>query len=105
MESSWSCLWNRQAANGVYSCMRPKRLLRIPLAIVAGLIVFLDLVVMIRLYLNGYPTYLDSAFIVHRIPFTGTDWLILLAIISLQAGLFVLVRWSWKRSGQNPTFR
>jgi hypothetical protein len=75
------------------------RLLKIPLAVAAALMVLLDLVVIIRLYLNGYPTYLDSRFRVHKIPFTSTDWLILLAIISFQAGLFFLVRRSWKRSG------
>jgi putative acetyltransferase len=75
------------------------RLLKIPLAVAAVLMVLLDLVVIIRLYLNGYPTYLDSSFRVHKIPFTTTDWLILLAIISFQAGLFFLVRRSWKRSG------
>ena len=75
------------------------RILKAPLAVAAGLVVSVDLVVMFRLYLNGYPTYLDRNLIAHKIPFTAIDWLILIAIFAFQAGLFFLVRWSWKRAG------
>ena len=64
-------------------------------AVLTGL---LDLVVVIRLYVHGYPKYVvidDGAVTAYRISFTSADWLILLAIVSLQSGLFYLLWKSW----------
>jgi hypothetical protein len=74
---------------------------KIPITVVAILASLFDLLLAVRLYLNGYPKYAaitDGRVTVHPIPFTSTDWLISLMIVPSQVGLFYLLWKSWQRS-------
>lgn len=71
---------------------------RVRLTIVACLVISFDLVVAVRFYMHGYPKYVvatKDGFIARTIPFTSTDWSILLLILSFQAVVFYFTAKSW----------
>ena len=77
---------------------RATRKFRLRLAFTAILIVFIDFVLAIRLYLDGYPSRMfweNGGFIVRQLPFTEIDWLISFAIVLFHVVLFFLLWRSW----------
>jgi hypothetical protein len=82
------------------------KLLRFPLTVLLALVVLVDIGVLYRLWNSGWPkrgTLTNIKPGVERIdvvpiPFTAFDWLILLAVIVFQAGLFFFVWKMWHRA-------
>ena len=64
--------------------------LRIPTTIAAALVGLFDLVAAVQIYVHGYPKHIaltetlpgTAIVTVHKVPFTYTDWLASLALVS-----------------------
>jgi hypothetical protein len=80
------------------------RRFRIPLTVLLGILLLVDLIVGYRLWESGWPANIvltspreDVEQVqVLRVPFTGTDWLILILLISTHALIVYLVWKAWR---------
>ena len=80
------------------------RRLKVPLTAILLVIVLVDLVVGYHLWDSGWPKRVtsnaDEAGVVHfhaaPIPFTAVDWLILVLVVGVHAGLLALVWRAWR---------
>lgn len=82
------------------------RRFRVLLTAILGLLLLFDGVTAFRLWWYGLPKSLSMTgegesrrLLVESVPFTVSDWIILLLLIGVHALLFYLVRKAW-RSGQ-----
>jgi len=80
------------------------RRFRIPLTVVLGLLLLVDLIVGYRLWESGWPKSIvltspregvEQVQVV-RVPFTGTDWLVLILLIGTHALMVYLVWKAWR---------
>jgi len=80
------------------------RRLRIPLTVLLGLLLLVDLIVGYRLWESGWPANIlltnpregVEQVQVLRVPFTGTDWLILILLIGTHALMIYVVWKAWR---------